>query len=110
MSDETQRETWVGYLMDVACVRKAPSAEVLERAAAHTTECALMGHCVESGFVLVGDDGHLHLLEPAATTNVVRELLATSVDEGLRLEVVRERHGHQMHTVGVQSVAASGNG
>lgn len=48
--------------MDIACVRKVSSTELRERASTHTTECALMGHCIESGFALNDDDGRLHLL------------------------------------------------
>lgn len=107
---ETQRETWTGYVIDIACVRKAPSADLLDRAAVHTTECALMGHCVESGFALVDYDGHVHLLEPAATTQVVRELLRTGMDEGLRLQVVRGLDGHEMRTVEIQPVRTGGEG
>lgn len=99
-----QRETWAGYVIDLACVRKAPSADLLERAAVHTTECALMGHCVESGFALIDDDGRVHLLEPAATTHVVRELLRTGVGEGLRLQAVRELDGSEMRTVEIRPV------
>lgn len=100
---QTQRETWTGYVIDIACVRKVPSADLLDRAAAHTTECTLMGHCVESGFALV-DDGHAHLLEPTATTDVVRQLLRTDQKQGLRLQVVRELDGHEMRTVEIQPV------
>lgn len=107
MSDETHHETLVGYLMDIACVRKAPSTELLDRASVHTTECALMGHCIESGFALIDDEGRVHLLEPAATTDVVRELLGTDVDQGLQLRVIRERDVHEMHTVDVHTVAAA---
>lgn len=104
MSGNAQRETWVGYVIDIGCVRKAPSAEILQRASVHTTECALMGHCVESGFALVDYDGRLHLLEPASTAEVVRQLVATDVDEGFRLQIVRERDGDEMRTVDLHPV------
>ena len=51
-----------------------------------------MGHCIESGFAVIDDDGHIQLLEPAATTDVV---------QGLRLRVRRERRGEEMRTVEV---------
>lgn len=101
---ETQRETWAGYVIDITCVRKSPSADLIDRASAHTTACGLMGHCIESGFALIDYDGGVHLLEPDATTDVVRELLRTGVDEGLRLQVTRELDGHEMRTVDVQPV------
>lgn len=106
VSVETERETWTGYLMDIACVRKSPAAELRDRAAVHTTGCSLMGHCVESGFALVGDDGAVRLLEAAATTDVVRVLLRAGVEEGLMLRAVRERDGHEMRTVTVQAIDA----
>lgn len=105
MPEHSDRERWVGYLMDIACVRKSPTADLLRRTSVHTTGCALMGHCVESGFALIDDDdGHVHLLEPAATTEVVRELLDTGVSEGLRLEAVREIDGHEMRTIEVHAL------
>lgn len=107
MADE-QIETHVGYVMDIACVRKSPADEIFDRAAGHTTECALMGHCVESGFALIDEDGQLHLLEPAATTQVVHELLATDVDKGFQLRVGRKRDGEEMHTVDIQPVGPAG--
>lgn len=94
-------ETFEGYVMDVACIRKAPASELVDRASAHPTSCGLMGHCVESGFGLVDDDGRIHLLEPAATTAVVEHLLDTTFEEGLRLVVRRERAGEEMRTVDV---------
>lgn len=110
MSDDTLRETWVGYVIDIACVRKSPSAELLDRASVHTTECALMGHCIESGFALVDYDGGIHLLEPAATTEVVEELRRTGVGEGLRLQVTRQLDGQEMRTVEVRRVGTGREG
>ena len=105
MIDE-RNETYVGSLIDITCVRTSPADEVLDRAARHTTGCALMGHRVESGLALV-EDGRLHLLEPAATTQVVRELLATDVDEEFRLRARRERDVEEMRTVDVQPVGVT---
>ena len=41
-----------GYVVDLACLRRYPQKEYTARATEHTTECALMGHCVESGYGL----------------------------------------------------------
>lgn len=109
MSDD-QREIHVGYVMDIACVRKAPPDALVDLASAHTTECALMGHCIESGFALIDSDARLHLLEPAATADVVRELRRSRVEEGLQLEVVRERDSHEMRTIDLRAVAPEGRG
>lgn len=53
-----------GHVVDLACVRRYPENEYEQRATRHTTSCALMGHCVDSGYGLISDDGTLHVLAP----------------------------------------------
>ncbi|MDP9023347.1 MAG: hypothetical protein M3N57_11775 [Actinomycetota bacterium] len=103
-------ETVEGCVMDIACIRKAPAAELTGRAARHPTACGLMGHCIESGYGLVDRQGKVHLLEPHATTEVVRHLLDTDVEAGVALRVVRERDGEEMRTVTVQPSADPDSG
>ncbi|MFD2512468.1 hypothetical protein ACFSRY_01205 [Pontibacter locisalis] len=50
---ETTKETLEGYVVDIACLRTIPSVRLGEAAKEHTTECSLMGHCMESGYGLV---------------------------------------------------------
>ena len=107
MSKPGQEETHEGYVVDVACLRTSPADELLDRASSHSTSCGLMGHCVESGYGLVDDDGRIHLLEPAATTAVVRHLLETPVEEGVRLLVRRRLDGEKTHTLDVARADAS---
>ena len=87
--------------MDIACIRKAPADELAPRAADHSTECGLMGHCVESGYGLIDPEGGLHLLDPDATAPVVRHLKEASQARGVRLRVDRVREGDTMRTVDV---------
>lgn len=54
------KETIEGSVVNLACVRKYPRAERVERARSHIKQCALMGHCLESGYALVDDDDHSH--------------------------------------------------
>ena len=105
MIDE-KNEASAGSVIDITCVRTSPADELADCAARHTTGCALMGHRVESGFALV-EDGRLHLLEPAATTQVVRDLLATDVGEEFWLRARRECDGEEMRTVDVQPVGVT---
>lgn len=107
MPDDRQEETHQGFLMDISCIRKSPADELLERASEHSTACALMGHCIESGFALVDDEGRVQMIEPAATTAVVRHLLDTDVQAGLRLLLRRERRGEEMHTIDVARCPAT---
>lgn len=97
----SERETLEGYVVDLACIRKYPRDELLERARAHTKECALMGHCVESGYALVGEDGRPLLLEPASTPLVVDAIQRSERDHGIRLRATREMQEEEMRTTRV---------
>lgn len=104
MSEESRRETLEGYVVDQACLRKYPQDELLERAREHTTRCALMGHCMESGYGLVNNEGRPLLLEAAATNQVVEALQSSSRERGVRLRAVREMQDGAMHTRRVEEV------
>ncbi|MDX5438699.1 MAG: hypothetical protein LPK03_15975 [Pontibacter sp.] len=101
---DNTKETLEGYVVDIACLRTMPSARVGEAAKEHTTECSLMGHCIESGYGLVDKDGKIKLLDPKATTHVVEALMKTSREKGTRLRVEREGKSGKMETVSVSEV------
>lgn len=94
----TDTESAEGYVIDVACVRKNPREELLDKARDHSKECALMGHCVESGYGLVSEDDHLTLLDPKATQKVVNVVEESDTQEGIRLRVTREERDGTMET------------
>ncbi len=104
MNEQSDTETLSGYVVDLACLRKYPQEERLERARAHTRDCALMGHCVESGYGLVGDDGRLALLDARATPLVVDVLQQSDREQGIRLQVSRRKGDHGMKTVQVHEL------
>ena len=95
MSEHT--ETLEGYVVDIACLRKYPRAEWYARARAHTRQCALMGHCVESGYGLVSD-GTVALLDHDATPFVVDALHQSTQNAGIRLRVTRRWTDSEMRT------------
>ena len=99
-------ETLDGYVIDVACVRKYPQAELAGRARAHTRKCVLMGHCIESGYALVSDDGRLMLLDDDATPLVVDAVQKSERQRGIRLRVERSTREDEMHTSHVREVTA----
>ena len=99
-----KREVLEGYVVDQACLRKYPQDELLERARAHTSECALMGHCMESGYGLVDDHGRTLLLEPSSTPQVVEALRSAGQERGVRLRATREMREQEMHTTRVDEV------
>ena len=97
-------ETLEGYLVDIACLRKYPRAEWTERARAHTRQCALMGHCVESGYGLVHASGVV-LLDHDATPLVVEALRRSPHDAGVRLRVTRRIHEGEMRTQSAEELS-----
>lgn len=99
-----KREELEGYVVDQACLRKYPQDELLSRAKEHTRECALMGHCVESGYGLVSEEGTPFLLEPASTPGVVDAIRGSPRAAGIRLRATREMEDGHMRTVSVEEV------
>lgn len=63
-----------GYVVDIACLRKYPRSQVAQRAVDHSRDCVLMGHCIESGYGLVDNDGRILLLDTEATRAVIESV------------------------------------
>lgn len=97
-------ETLDGFVVDLICLRKYPADEYAERARRHTQACALQGHCVESGFGLVSDDGRVALIDPHATPLVVGAVGASGREAGVRLLARREERDGEMVTVSVDEI------
>ncbi|MFC7197022.1 hypothetical protein ACFQL4_24200 [Halosimplex aquaticum] len=83
---------------------KEPRNELLEKARIHSKECALMGHCVESGYGLVTEDDRLTLLDPKATQKVVDVIEESDTQQGIRLQVTREERDGTMETATVSEL------
>lgn len=102
MADQTQKkETLEGYLVDIACLRTMPASRLSDKAKEHTTACALMGHCIESGYGLVDEENKMVLLDSEATLRVVTLLKRTDTEKGVRLNVEREEQEGKMETTKV---------
>jgi hypothetical protein len=102
MSDRT--ETLEGYVVDIICLRKYPRNELLDRAKVHTRKCSLAGHCAESGFGLVDDNGQVSLLDPQATPQLLDVVRDSSHDSGIKLQVTREMQDGDMKTTAVKEI------
>jgi hypothetical protein len=88
-------------VVDIACVRKYPREELVDRAREHTKRCLLMGHCVESGYALVDRD-RLVLLDDAATPQVVAAVHTLDSERGIRLRAERVLRDGEMRTTRVE--------
>jgi hypothetical protein len=98
-------ETVEGYVMSGGCIRRNARDELLENARTHTQDCALMGHCLESGYGIVTEDDQLVMLDPEATRQVVDSVEATDIEEGIRLHVTRESEDGRMETTDVEDIS-----
>lgn len=103
-SDTVASETLDGYVIDVGCIRKNARDELLEKARTHSRECALMGHCVESGYGIVTEDDRLTVLDSDATPGVVDTVEESDTEEGIRLRVQREEQEGSMETTSIEEV------
>lgn len=97
-------ETVEGYVIDVGCIRKNARDELLESARTHSRECALMGHCVESGYGIVTDEDQLIVLDSEATPEIVDTVERSDTEEGIRLRVERDEQDGSMETTTVEEV------
>jgi len=82
----------------------AADAAAMGPGESHGSLRALKGHCVESGFGLVSEDGRVALLDPTATPLVLDAVRASSRAAGIRLRVLREPDGEAMSTTRVEEV------
>ncbi|QLG62108.1 hypothetical protein [Halorarum salinum] len=95
-------ETLEGYVIDVGCIRKNARDDLLEKARTHTRECALMGHCVESGYGIVTEDDRLTVLDPEATPKIVAVVGESDTEQGIRLRVQRDERDGAMETTDIE--------
>lgn len=95
-------ETLDGYVIDVGCIRKNARDELFEKARTHTRECALMGHCIESGYGIVTEDDRLTVLDSEATPKIANVVKESDTEEGIRLHVQREEQDGTMETTSVE--------
>lgn len=97
----SQEEELHGFVMDVACLRRCPQEELVQRAREHTRECALEGHCVESGYALIDANGRVAVLDAEATPKIAEVVRASRRGDGIRLRVKRSTHEGRMRTLNV---------
>lgn len=100
----SDREMLEGYVVDIACLRKWLHRNVPEKARAHTRQCSLEGHCLESGFGLVDEAGNIALLDPEATPRIAEAVKQSSRDQGIRLRVERESRDSRGVTTKVEEI------
>ena len=98
-------ETVDGCVIDVGCVRKNTRDELLEKARTHSRECALMGHCIESGYGIVTEDDRLTVLDSEATPKIMNTVEESDTKEGIQLRVQREEQDGSMETTSVEEIS-----
>jgi hypothetical protein len=99
-----QTENLSGYVVDIICLRLYPQSELLDRAKVHTRKCSLAGHCTESGFGLVDENGQISLLDPSGTPQLLDAIIGSDRDSGIKLQVTREMKDGDMRTISVNEI------
>lgn len=100
------QEVLEGYIVDLSCLRKYPQKELFQRARTHSKECALMGHCLESGYGVVDENAGLTVLDSKATPQVFDAVRKCEQKQGIRLQIVRELKEGEMQTRSVQLISS----
>lgn len=100
MTNSTE-EIITGYLVDLACIRRFPKDEMIERGINHTLKCATMGHCVESGYGIIDETGQVTVLDTKATPLVFKALNSIQQKRGIQLCATRRNEEDEMKTVAV---------
>lgn len=93
-----------GHVIDVACIRKNQRADLPTKARNHSRACALMGHCIESGYGIVSEDDRLTVLDPNSTRKVVDAVERSDAEQGIRLRVTREKRDGTLETTAVEEL------
>ncbi|MGD9673669.1 MAG: hypothetical protein AB7U98_09350 [Candidatus Nitrosocosmicus sp.] len=100
-----KKEILEGYLVDIACIRTVPYDELVEFSREHTVNCAVMGHCMESGYGLVDKNGQVFLLDSPATSYIASSLKEKDKKEkGIKLRVERQMENGHMKTKNVKEI------
>lgn len=105
--DASRTEVIEGYVVDLACIRRYPSSEMPDRARRHTTSCALMGHCIESGYGIGQGNGSVFPLVTHATPLILDAAHRSQWQTGLRVRVSRKLHEFQIMTEAAERIGSA---
>lgn len=101
-NNSKRKEVLEGYVVDLACIRTTPYTDLQKFSREHSIDCGLMGHCIESGYGLIDNEGKIQILDSKATSNVVSILEnKRNNKKGIKLHVEREIENGRMHTTNV---------
>jgi hypothetical protein len=96
-----------GYLIDNACATAhVKDANFKERAAKHSTSCALMPDCAGSGYAVFAD-GKLYKLDKAGNESAAGLLKDTETKAGVMVAVEGTLEGDTLHVTKLTEVKVS---
>lgn len=85
-----------GYVIDNACSARATGEGAMEKVKAHSTKCAQMPKCAESGYAIFAD-GKLYKFDAEGNKKVAELLKATKSEKGLGVSVEGTADGDTIH-------------
>ena len=85
-----------GYVIDNACSARATGEGAMEKVKAHSTKCAQMPKCAESGYAIFAD-GKLYKFDAEGNKKVAELLKATKSEKGLGVSLEGTADGDIIH-------------
>lgn len=93
-----------GYIIDNACSGRATSENGAEKVKNHTTKCAQMPKCAESGYALFVDN-KLYKLDSDGNKKAAEVLKSTKLEKGLQVEIEGTLDGETLKVKSIKEVS-----
>lgn len=92
-----------GYIIDNMCSGRANSENGAEKVKNHTTKCAQMPKCAESGYALFVDN-KLYKLDADGNKKASEVLKSTKLEKGLQVEIEGTLDGETLKVTSIKEV------
>ena len=94
-----------GYIIDNACSGRAATENGAEKVKNHTTKCAQMPKCAESGYALFVDN-KLYKLDADGNKKAAEVLKNTKLEKGLQVEIEGTLDGETLKVTSIKEVSS----
>jgi hypothetical protein len=94
-----------GYIIDNACSGRATTENGAEKVKNHTTKCAQMPKCAESGYALFVDN-KLYKLDAEGNKQAAEVLKSTKLEKGLQVEIEGSLDGETLKVKSIKEVSS----
>ena len=96
--EREEKQTVVGYLVDIACVTQQ-SAELTTLGPKHTRNCLSMSECERSGYAILTKDKKIIKFDRAGNEQVRKLLNSSAREKDFRITATGNVGGDEMHII-----------